>query len=246
MKGALPTLWLVISTSLFLTGCSTQNQSATSPSVKRQTLTHTTMSCSTKNPPLSPIKETASKTTLQRYHQQQWKLAPALSIKPQNTYIADLYTTAGTFSMRLLSKWAPTAVNNFVFLANHHFYDGDNFFRVVKGYMVQTGDPLQNGTGGPGYTWPDELPPHERYKEGIVAMANRGPNTNGSQFFIVTAHDAQILDQNPNYTQFGQVIRGMSVVLKISDAHVTYNPLMGELSKPVKPIQIVHIVIRSC
>ncbi len=246
MKGVLPTLLLAFSTSLFVTGCSTQSQSTTSPSIKHQKQPYTSVSCATKNPPLSPVKETASKATLTRYHRQRWKVAPAPAIVPQKTYIADVYTTAGTFSIRLFSKWAPTAVNNFAFLANHHFYDGDTFFRVVKGYMVQTGDPLQNGTGGPGYTWPDELPPHEAYKEGIVAMANRGPNTNGSQFFIVTAHDAQILDQNPNYTQFGQVIHGMSVVLKISDARVTYNPLMGELSKPVNPVHIVHIVIRTC
>lgn len=246
MKGVLQSLLVVIGTSLFLTGCSTQNQSTASSPIKHQKLTQAISPCTIKNPPLSPVKETASKATLARYHRQRWKTVPSLSIKPQKTYIADVYTTAGTFSLRLFSKWAPTAVNNFIFLANHHFYDGDTFFRVVKGYMVQTGDPLQNGTGGPGYTWPDELPPHEAYKQGIVAMANRGPNTNGSQFFIVTAHDAQILDQNPNYTQFGQVIHGMSVVLKISDARVTYNPLMGELSKPIKPVQIVHITIHTC
>ena len=233
---------LMLGFSLLLVGCS----SIQTPSAASGSSHSTTASCLSKSPPLAPVKETVSQTVLNRYHSQQWKVSPAMTLQKSRTYVADVYTTDGAFSIELFSKIAPIAVNNFIFLAKHHFYDGDSFFRIVKGYMVQTGDPKQNGTGGPGYTWPDELPPHYAYTQGIVAMANRGPNTNGSQFFIVTAKDAQILDQNPDYTQFGRVLHGMAVVLKISEARVTYNPLMGEMSKPVKPIQIVRIAIRSC
>ena len=196
-------------------------------------------------PSMAPVKETEKPSILARDHAQRFKQVPKVTISNKKTYIADVYTTAGTFSIELFNRIAPIATNNFVFLSNHHFYDGDLFFRTIKNYIVQTGDPLQNGTGGPGYTWPDELPPHYAYTAGIVAMANSGPNTNGSQFFIVTAHDAQVLNQNPYYTQFGRVIHGLSVVDKIANAPVTYNPMMNENSKPRKPIQIVRIVIRT-
>jgi cyclophilin family peptidyl-prolyl cis-trans isomerase len=110
--------------------------------------------------------------------------------------------------------------------------------------MVQTGDPNGTGAGGPGYTFADELPVKRSYDPGIVAMANRGPNTNGSQFFICTGPIAKNLDQNPVYTQFGRISEGMDVVDKIEAVTVVNNGT-GEISKPVNPPYIIKITIEE-
>lgn len=175
---------------------------------------------------------------------QRWPHAPAMTIDPADTYIATVKTTYGTLTMQLFAKLAPVTVNSFVFLARHHFYDGDKFFRIIRPYMVQTGDPLQNGTGGPGYQFDDELPVHYSYKPGIVAMANSGPNTDGSQFFICTGPEAaQILDAQPNYTQFARVISGMSVLQRIAAVPVGLNVQLQEDSKPLKDVYIESITV---
>jgi len=110
--------------------------------------------------------------------------------------------------------------------------------------MIQTGDPTGTGGGDPGYKFKDELPPLHLYDPGIVAMANSGPNTNGSQFFICTGPDAEGLNRLPNYTQFGKVVGGMDIVQKIASVPVgPGNP--GEVSRPVKPPVINNIVISS-
>ncbi len=104
----------------------------------------------------------------------------------------------------------PKTVNNFVFLALHHYYDGVIFHRVIDGFMCQGGDPTGTGRGGPGYKFEDELPKAGQYELGSVAMANAGPNTNGSQFFIVSGPSGVRLP--PQYSLFGQVVKGMEVV----------------------------------
>jgi cyclophilin family peptidyl-prolyl cis-trans isomerase len=111
---------------------------------------------------------------------------------------------------------APVTVNNFVFLARNQFYDGLKFHRVEAGFVIQGGDPKGDSTGGPGYQFADE-PVRSQYIKGCVAMANSGPNTNGSQFFICTADDQQVLTQTPQktYNLFGFVQTGMDVALKI-------------------------------
>ncbi|MDO5626781.1 MAG: peptidylprolyl isomerase [Mobilicoccus sp.] len=136
--------------------------------------------------------------------------APPMCIDPEKTYTATVTTDAGEFTVDLLADQAPATVNNFVFLARHHYYDGIIFHRVIPGFMNQTGDPQGDGTGGPGYTFDDELPEAGAYEVGSVAMANRGPNTNGSQFFIVTG-DAGV-NLPPDYALFGQVTEGMETV----------------------------------
>jgi len=169
-----------------------------------------------------------------------------MTVNKAGHYVATIYTTYGHFTVQLFAAQAPHTVNNFVFLARHNFYDGDLFFRIIKPYMVQTGDPQQDGSGGPGYQFADELPVTHSYKPGIVAMANAGPNTNGSQFFICTgAEAAQILDQQPNYTQFGRVISGMAVVKKIAAIPVKLNAASGEQSAPTKAVYIERIVINQ-
>lgn len=153
-------------------------------------------------------------------------------------------TNFGTIKIRLYGDYAPKTVANFVKLAKEGFYDGTRFHRVIKGFMIQGGDPLskdisaQNrwGTGGPGYKFADEINPNAEpyvtgYKRGIVAMANSGPDTNGSQFFIM--HKDYPLP--PNYTIFGQVTEGMDAVDKIAD-----NPT-GANDRPIKDVIIEKV-----
>ncbi len=138
-----------------------------------------------------------------------------MCINPSANYTAIVKTDVGTFDIALDAKAAPKTVNNFVFLARYHFYDGVIFQRVIPGFVVQGGDPTGTGSGGPGYTIPDELPKAGAYKIGSVAMANTGqPNTGGSQFFIVVGTQGEQLP--PSYSLFGQVASGMSVVQKIA------------------------------
>lgn len=135
---------------------------------------------------------------------------------------------------------APRAASNYIFLANDHFYDGLIFHRVIKGFMIQGGDPLGNGTGNPGYSFEDELDPETSsfqtgYVRGVVAMANAGPNTNGSQFFIMQR------DNNlpHNYTIFGHVISGLEVVDAIADSQV------GNNDRPVEPVVMGNVRIED-
>jgi len=123
---------------------------------------------------------------------------------------AAITTQKGTIRIKLLGAEAPRATSNFIFLAEHKFYDGLTFHRVEPGFVVQGGDPNGDGTGGPGYQFEDE-PVQRQYTRGIVAMANAGPNTNGSQFFIMLANTPL----PPAYTIFGEVTDGMDVVDQI-------------------------------
>ena len=135
---------------------------------------------------------------------------PPMGIDPTKRYSATLETTLGTMVIALDAAAAPLTVNNFVYLAAHHFYDGVIFHRIIKGFMCQGGDPEGSGRGGPGYKFGDELPKPGKYQIGSVAMANAGPNTNGSQFFIVSGPSGVGLP--PLYSLFGQVVKGLDVV----------------------------------
>jgi cyclophilin family peptidyl-prolyl cis-trans isomerase len=141
---------------------------------------------------------------------------PPSIINVAHKYLATIVTPRGTMALCLDPALAPVTVNNFVFLARNQFYDGLKFHRVEAGFVIQGGDPKGDGTGGPGYQFADE-PVRSQYAKGCVAMANSGPNTNGSQFFICTADDQQTLTQNPQktYNLFGFVQTGMDVALKI-------------------------------
>ena len=138
---------------------------------------------------------------------------PANQIDTAKLYSAVITTAKGTITLCLEPLLAPLTVNNFVVLARNHFYDGLPFHRVVAGFVIQGGDPRGDGTGGPGYTFPDE-PVRAAYTAGCVAMANAGPNTNGSQFFICSADDTAKLQ--PLYNLFGFVQSGFDVVLRIA------------------------------
>jgi cyclophilin family peptidyl-prolyl cis-trans isomerase len=151
-----------------------------------------------------------------RVNDQKYSAAPAMTIDTSKNYTATIKTTTGTFDIALDAKTAPTTVNNFVFLAEKGYYHCVIFHRVIPQFMDQTGDPTGTGTGGPGYTIPDENPAKAatgtpQYPIGSVAMANTGaPNSGGSQFFIVTGSQGESL---PNtYALFGSVTSGMNVV----------------------------------
>ena len=176
-----------------------------------------------------------------------WNAPPPMTISSSNSYQATVHTTAGSFVIQLFSQQDPVAVNNFVFLANQHFFNHDTFFRVLKSFVIQTGDPLNNGTGGPGYTWKAELPPPFPYQPGIVAMAINpsNVNSNGSQFFICTGPQSENLNSQPNYTEVGRVIKGWPVVQKIAAGKVTTNPVTNEPSYPVHPYRITSITIQT-
>lgn len=176
---------------------------------------------------------------------QRWSSPPAMKIDVSKQYDAVVKTNYGSFTIQLFTKDSPNAVNNFVFLAQHNFYTNDKFFRIIKTFMIQTGDPNNNGTGGPGYKFADELPVKHPYEPGIVAMANAGPNTNGSQFFICTGTDSEQLNSsgNANYTELGEVTKGMNVVQKIAAIPVQANPQTGEQSDPTKVAYIKSVQI---
>src|ERR1700694_5450901 len=139
---------------------------------------------------------------------------PPTVIDPSKKYSATVHTTRGDFVVALVDpKIAPQTVNNFVYLAQNHFYDNLTFHRVVPGFVVQGGDPLGNGTGGPAYKLPDESNP-SKWPRGTVGMASSAAGVSGSQFFI-TLGDAPFLASNGVYNRFGQVSSGMDVIDKI-------------------------------
>ncbi len=141
---------------------------------------------------------------------QRFDSPPPMIIDPQRRYTATIETSKGTIVAELDAVGAPVTVNNFVFLARWHYFDGIVFHRIIPGFVIQGGDPEGNGRGGPGYRFGDELPKPGRYQVGSLAMANSGPDTNGSQFFIVSGPDGARLP--PQYSLFGSVVRGDEVV----------------------------------
>ena len=135
--------------------------------------------------------------------------APEFGIDTSKRYTATMDTTLGTLVIALDAVNAPGTVNNFVFLAAHHYYDGVIFHRIINGFMCQGGDPAGTGRGGPGYQFKDE-PVKQKYQIGSLAMANAGPNTNGSQFFLISGPSGVGLP--PQYNHFGQVVKGLEIV----------------------------------
>jgi len=161
---------------------------------------------------------------------------PKMTIDPKKTYTATVVTSCGTIQLELFAKDAPIAVNSFAFLAKQHFYDGLTFHRIATNPpVIQGGDPKGDGTGGPGYKFKDENNNNLKYDLGTIAMANSGPNTNGSQFFIMTAADSSL---SHNYTIFGKVTKGQDVVATISKV-----PTNNE--KPTETVYILKITIST-
>ncbi len=168
---------------------------------------------------------------------QETEAQPINKTNPKSNMVT-IDTNYGKIVIEMYESDAPNTVANFVSLATKKFYDGLTFHRVIKGFMIQGGDPNGNGTGGPGYSFPDELNPNTDsykagYKKGVVAMANAGPNTNGSQFFIMTA-DYPLPN---NYTIFGKVVSGQEVVDKIAVVQT------GANDKPVSPVTMKTVTV---
>ncbi len=162
---------------------------------------------------------------------------PEVTIDQSKTYTATLKTSEGDIMISLHADKTPITVNNFVYLAKQNFYNNTIFHRVIDGFMIQGGDPTGTGAGGPGYKFDDE-PFKGEYKRGTVAMANAGPNTNGSQFFIMHKDN----ELPPNYVIFGTVTEGLDIVDKIASAKTGLS-MGGEQSKPVNPVVMSEVVI---
>jgi peptidylprolyl isomerase len=189
------------------------------------------MACSSKSTTSLPTTSLPAATTSAQV--KEWSSPPAMQIDTGKQYTATIDTNVGDIQVQLFANEDPKTVNNFVFLANQGFYNGCKFFRIVKGFVIQTGDPTNLGTGGPGYQFADE-PVTRNYLTGTLAMANSGANTNGSQFFICLG-DLTTLPKS--YTIFGIVTSGLDVVQSIGNTPVIANPMMGgEMSSPTQDV----------
>ena len=170
---------------------------------------------------------------------QQFAKAPPMTIDPKRTYTATLDTSCGKIVVQLLADRAPETVNSFVFLAKKGYFDGTYFHRIDSSIdIIQGGDPTGTGEGSPGYTIPDELTGNESYGPGVVAMANAGADTGGSQFFIVYGPKGRALDNSPNYTIFGRIVKGLDVAKQIATIPVQ-DPTAGLPGQ--QPSQTVYI-----
>jgi cyclophilin family peptidyl-prolyl cis-trans isomerase len=182
--------------------------------------------------PCPPADGSAARTT-------SFEKPPPLCVAATKTYTAEIQTSKGLMIASLDVKNATRTVNNFVVLARYKYFDGIAFHRIVPGFVLQGGDPMQTGTGGPGYKFEDELPKAGSYKIGSLAMANSGPNTNGSQFFIISGDTGTSLQ--PNYSLFGQVTQGLEVVKAIEDVGIAGT----QDGKPSEVVKINSVTIKE-
>lgn len=169
----------------------------------------------------------------------QWSKPFDLQIDAAKTYTADLETSHGTMSVEFYPEDAPETVNNFVSLAREGYYDGTPIHRIVKGFVIQGGDPTGTGSGGPGFKFKDEKIVRD-YERGTLAMANAGPNTNGSQFFVVLDDLKGKLPKA--YTIFGKVTNGLDAVDAIA-AVPTRRGASGEQSTPTEPVTLTKVTV---
>ena len=160
---------------------------------------------------------------------------PPMVIDPEKTYTATMVTSMGELTIALDPIGAPKTVNNFVFLARYRYYEGVIFHRIIQGFMCQGGDPDGRGTGGPGYKFDDELPKPGRYEVGSIAMANSGPNTNGSQFFLISGRSGVGLP--PSYSLFGKIVKGLDVLDAMEKVKT------GGGDRPATPVVIESVTI---
>ncbi len=163
---------------------------------------------------------------------------PPTCIDVTKSYTAEIETNLGAMTVELYADKAPIAVNSFVTLARYHYFDGISCHRIIPQFVAQCGDPTSTGSGGPGYEFPDELPDAGQYQIGSLAMANAGPDTNGSQFFVITGANGAALE--PNYTLFGMVTDGLDTTVPALDA--AGNPENNGVP-PLEPVTIESITI---
>jgi cyclophilin family peptidyl-prolyl cis-trans isomerase len=182
--------------------------------------------------PCPPADGSATRTT-------SFEKAPPLCVEVAKSYMAEIQTSKGTMTVALDVRNATKTVNNFVVLARYKYFEGIAFHRIVPGFVLQGGDPMQTGTGGPGYKFEDELPKAGSYRLGSLAMANSGANTNGSQFFIVSGDAGTSLP--PQYSLFGQVTQGMEVVQAIEEVGIAGT----QDGKPSEVVKILTVTIKE-
>ena len=157
----------------------------------------------------------------------QWDAAPELQIDTKKSYTADIITNKGTMSLKLFPEQAPKTVNNFVFLARQGFYNGVSFHRVIANFMVQGGDPTGSGMGGPGYKFEDEFENNPlRHVDNVISMANSGPGTNGSQFFITHASQPHL---DGRHTVFGKLTSEVSILSSIQQGDTMEEVIIREV-----------------
>ena len=188
----------------------------------------------------TPVEATIESTEeIEMTYDKTYSAPPAMNIDEKGNYSAVIETSLGSIEIELFTDIAPITVNNFVNLSNDGYYDNVIFHRVIKGFMIQGGDPSGTGHGEmgkyPGYEFQDELNNPMQYEKGIVAMANRGPNTNGSQFFIMHVDYPLPYD----YTIFGKVSNGIDVVDAIANVQT------GDMDKPVDDVVINSVDIKE-
>jgi peptidyl-prolyl cis-trans isomerase B (cyclophilin B) len=166
-----------------------------------------------------------------------WMRQPELEIDDSRSYAAVIETSEGPITADLFVSEAPVTANNFVFLARQGFYDGLTFHRVIPEFVIQGGDPRGTGQGDAGYSFPDELDNDLTYELGTLAMANAGPHTNGSQFFVVAGPKGQRLPKQ--YSIFGRVREGMDVVRAIAEVPT------GPMDRPLTPVTMDRVTIQE-
>jgi len=172
--------------------------------------------------------------------------APEQVVQEGTTYSAEVQTSCGTIVIELLADRAPETVNSFVFLAQKGYFDGQRIHRLDTSIdVIQGGDPTGTGSGGPGYTIPDELTGDESYDPGVLAMANSGADSGGSQFFIITGDAGHGLDSSPDYTIFGMVVEGLDVAKRIQELPIQ-DPSTGIAGQqPKQSVYIEKVTIRE-
>ena len=220
----IPVVITLILALVALLGCVLQTPGAEGPDATEApaeaTPAATTAPVSTSSVPTLTPQPTSTISAARPASRTRYSTPPAMMLDSASDYVADFRTNYGNFRVELLVTQAPVTVNNFVFLAQQGFYDGLTFHRVIEDFMIQGGDPTGSGAGGPGYAFQDEIVPGLVFDApGKLAMANAGPGTNGSQFFITTVPTPHL---NGNHTIFGMVTEGQSVVDAIS--RVATNP----------------------
>ena len=245
LVGAAVVLLIVLATSTNIFGGSPSTTTTTTTTASSTTTTTTTLTNARAAADQRKANALATAagcpaSTSDTVNHDHWASAPPMTVDTSKSYTATVKTTAGTFVIDLLAKTAPTTVNSFVFLAGQGYYHCVIFHRVIPGFMDQTGDPTGTGTGGPGYQFADENLP-KSYAPFDVAMANSGPNTNGSQFFILVPGGQTRLP--PSYSLFGKVVSGTSVVQTIN---AEGNPSSSANGVPPKVVQrILSVTIHT-
>jgi cyclophilin family peptidyl-prolyl cis-trans isomerase len=205
---------------------------------KSTTTTATTVPTTT----VAPAPAACPPTDGSAAQQREFEAPFSTCIDPTKTYTAVINFNVGELRVALDAAKAPITVNNFVSLSRYKFYDGLSCHRIISSFVAQCGDPQGTGSGGPGYKFPDELPQAGDYKIGSLAMANSGPNTNGSQFFVITGDKGAALD--PNYSLFGQAEPGQDAIIAALDAKANPDPATnGVYPVGTSPVTIESVTI---